>query len=167
MYTNVEHWSEIRRWMLVEGVNRRQIIRATGPHWDTLQNILNHSQPPGYRQQPHGPRPVGTLFIIGGGLKRVSRRTEDCHGSNGNPLKKTFTIVDQLYCMHLPGNKLIHIAGHPTQRFGNLRFRFTFASHFGRRAVAAVAASGVVCAIHQRLTIRRVVGKAGRQRLVR
>jgi transposase len=50
----MEQWSEIRRRVLVEGVSRRQIIRETGMHWETLQKVLAHSEPPGYRQ--HHPR---------------------------------------------------------------------------------------------------------------
>ena len=51
MYCDMEQWSEIRRRVLVEGVSRRQILRETGMHWLTLKKILEHSQPPGYRQQ--------------------------------------------------------------------------------------------------------------------
>ena len=46
----MEQWSEIRRRVLVEGVSRRQVLRETGMHWQTLKKILEHSQPPGYRQ---------------------------------------------------------------------------------------------------------------------
>jgi transposase len=56
MYTDMEQWSEIRRRVLVEGVSRRQIIRETGLHWETLQKILAHSEPPGYRQNRRRPR---------------------------------------------------------------------------------------------------------------
>jgi len=52
----MEQWSEIRRRVLVEGVSRRQIIRETGMHWETLQKILAHSEPPGYRQRRPRPR---------------------------------------------------------------------------------------------------------------
>ncbi|MGD0812482.1 MAG: IS21 family transposase, partial [Verrucomicrobiota bacterium] len=52
----MEQWSEIRRRVLVEGVSRRQIIRETGMHWETLQKILTHSEPPGYRQGRPRPR---------------------------------------------------------------------------------------------------------------
>lgn len=51
MYRNMEQWSEIRRRVLVDGVSRRQILRETGMHWLTLKKVLEHSQPPGYRQQ--------------------------------------------------------------------------------------------------------------------
>src|SRR5919201_1485409 len=56
MYRNMEDWSEIRRRVLVEGVSRRQILRETGMHWLTLKKILEHSEPPGYRQQQPRPR---------------------------------------------------------------------------------------------------------------
>ena len=50
MYRNMDDWAEIRRRVLVEGVSRRQILRETGLHRQTLQKILEHSEPPGYRQ---------------------------------------------------------------------------------------------------------------------
>ncbi len=63
VYTYMEQWSEIRRRVLVEGVSRRQIIRETGMHWDTLQKILAHSEPPGYRQQhPRARKKLGSFL---------------------------------------------------------------------------------------------------------
>lgn len=47
----MDDWSEIRRLVLVEGVSRRQILRERKMHWRTLQKILEHAGPPGYRQQ--------------------------------------------------------------------------------------------------------------------
>lgn len=47
----MNEWTEIRRRVLAEGMSRRQILRETGMHWLTLQKILAHSEPPGYRQQ--------------------------------------------------------------------------------------------------------------------
>lgn len=53
MYTNMKLWLEIRRRVLVEGVSKRQIIRETGLHWQTLEKILQHASPPGYcRSKP-------------------------------------------------------------------------------------------------------------------
>ena len=46
----MEQWSELRRRVLVEGVSKRQVLRETGLHWQTLKKILEHSEPPGYRQ---------------------------------------------------------------------------------------------------------------------
>ena len=53
----MEQWTEIRRRVLVEGVSKRQILRETGMHWSTLQKILTHSAPPGYRQTQPRPQP--------------------------------------------------------------------------------------------------------------
>jgi transposase len=72
MYRNMEDWSEIRRRVLVEGVSRRQILRETKMHWLTLKKILEHSEPPGYRQQK--PRPQKKL---GAFLERIRQILKD------------------------------------------------------------------------------------------
>ena len=68
----MEQWSEIRRRVLVEGVSKRQILRETGLHWRTLEKILGHSAPPGYRQGR--PRPKGK---IGPFVERIGQILED------------------------------------------------------------------------------------------
>ena len=68
MYRNMEDWSEIRRRVLVEGVSRRQILRETKMHWLTLKKILEHSEPPGYRQQQPRPRKK-----LGAHLERIQQ----------------------------------------------------------------------------------------------
>jgi hypothetical protein len=50
----MEQWATLRRKLLVDGISKRQILRETGMHWQTLEKILTHSQPPGYRRtKPH------------------------------------------------------------------------------------------------------------------
>src|ERR1017187_10244987 len=63
MYRNMENWTEIRRGVLVDGVSRRQILRETGMHRQTLKKILDHSEPPGYRQQKPRPRKKLGAFV--------------------------------------------------------------------------------------------------------
>jgi transposase len=46
----MQDWAKIRRRVLVEGVSKRQVCREEGLHWDTLQKILTHPEPPGYRR---------------------------------------------------------------------------------------------------------------------
>jgi len=53
----MEWWSEIRRRVLAEGVSKRQILRETGIHWETLEKVLTHSEPPGYRMDQPRQRP--------------------------------------------------------------------------------------------------------------
>jgi len=60
VYTDMEMWRDIRRRILVEGEAKRQICREYGIHFRTLQKILEHSEPPGYRQsKPREKRKIG------------------------------------------------------------------------------------------------------------
>lgn len=59
----MEQWSEIRRRVLVEGDSKRQILRETGMHWRTLEKILAHSEPPGYRLGAPKPKPKIGPFL--------------------------------------------------------------------------------------------------------
>jgi hypothetical protein len=56
----MEMWRDIRRRILVEGEAKRKICREYGIHFRTLQKILEHSEPPGYRQsKPREKRKIG------------------------------------------------------------------------------------------------------------
>jgi len=60
MYTDMKQWADIRRRVLVQGISKRQIILETGMHWQTLEKILTHSVPPGYRlRKPRPQRKIG------------------------------------------------------------------------------------------------------------
>ena len=54
---DMDQWLSIRRRILQEGVSKRQILRETGMHWETLQKILTHPSPPGYRRQEPPQKP--------------------------------------------------------------------------------------------------------------
>ena len=68
MLRDMYQWAEIRRRVKVEGVSKRHILRETGMHWKTLNKILEHSGPPGYRLGK--PRAKGK---IGAHLERIAR----------------------------------------------------------------------------------------------
>ena len=55
MFIDMENWAEIRRRVLADGQSKRSVCREFDIHWDTLQKILHHSEPPGYRRA--APRP--------------------------------------------------------------------------------------------------------------
>ena len=38
----IDQWIENLRRVLVEEVSKRQILRATGMHWQTLEKVLRH-----------------------------------------------------------------------------------------------------------------------------
>ena len=53
---DIELWERVRRKVLVEGQSKRQVMREEGLSWETLQKILAHSAPPGYRQKQARPK---------------------------------------------------------------------------------------------------------------
>lgn len=106
MFTNMEIWAEIRRRVLVDGLTKRAACREYGIHWDTLEKILDHAEPPGYRRTAPRPRPklgpfLGVIHqILEDDRKapkkqrhtavRIFERLRDEHGYEGRP-----TIVKQ------------------------------------------------------------------------
>src|SRR3954447_16625234 len=59
----MENWAEIRRRVLVDGLSRRAACREFDIHWDTLQKILDHPEPPGYRRTAPRPGPKLDPFL--------------------------------------------------------------------------------------------------------
>ena len=100
--TDMELWSEIRRKVLVEGVSKRAICREYGVGWWTLEKMLAHPEPPGYRHRVLRGRPrlgafVGVIDEILAGdadpstprkqrhtARRVFERLRDEHGYAGS-----------------------------------------------------------------------------------
>jgi transposase len=98
----MEQWNEIRRKVLVEGVSRRQIYREYGVGWRTLEKMLAHAEPPGYRREVPRARPKLGAFVgvIDGILavdadpstprkqrhtaRRIFERLRDEHGYKGS-----------------------------------------------------------------------------------
>ncbi len=65
MFTDMEQWAEIRRLIKVEERSKRSVCRQFRIHWDTLVKILEHTEPPGYRQaQPRAKRKIGPFLEV-------------------------------------------------------------------------------------------------------
>ena len=45
----MQQWAEIRQKYYCDGVSKRQLLRETGMHRLTLEKVLSHGAPPGYR----------------------------------------------------------------------------------------------------------------------
>jgi transposase len=54
----MELWSEVRRRVLTGELSMRQARKEYGLHWDTLQKILQHEEPPGYQKKKPREKPV-------------------------------------------------------------------------------------------------------------
>ena len=98
MFTNMEKWAEIRRRVLGGELSKRAACAEYEIHWDTLQKILTHSEPPGYRKrQPRRSKLEPFLPVIHEILeqdrsvkrkqrhtgKRIFERLRDEHGYSG------------------------------------------------------------------------------------
>jgi len=57
VYREMKRWAEIRFAVLREKKSKREVLRETGMHWTTLEKILHHAEPPGYRLSKERPRP--------------------------------------------------------------------------------------------------------------
>jgi transposase len=50
VYTDMDLWVQVRRYVLAEGHSKRSACKAFGLNWRTMQKMLDHPEPPGYRQ---------------------------------------------------------------------------------------------------------------------
>jgi transposase len=63
VFTDMGNWAEIRRRVLVDGQSKRSVCREFEIHWDTLQKVLDHPEPPGYHRTAPRPRPKLDPFL--------------------------------------------------------------------------------------------------------
>jgi transposase len=63
VFTDMDNGIEIRRRVLVDGQSKRSVRREFEIHRDTLQKILNHTGPPGYRRNAPRSRPKLEPFL--------------------------------------------------------------------------------------------------------
>ncbi len=63
LYVDMEFWTEVRRQVLVEGLSKRGAVKRYGISWHTLQKILDHEEPPGYRQKQPRSKPKIAEFL--------------------------------------------------------------------------------------------------------
>jgi len=63
MLRDMHNWTEIRRLVLTEKKSKRAVCREFSLHWQTLEKILSHPEPPGYRQRQPRERPKLAPFL--------------------------------------------------------------------------------------------------------
>lgn len=95
MYRDMEQWGKIRRQVLVEGKSRRSVLKEHGMHWKTLEKILGHEEPPGYRQDRGRERPVIGPFI--GVIESILEADKGVHKKQRHTAKR---IWDRLKDEH-------------------------------------------------------------------
>jgi transposase len=81
----MDWWTKIRLEVLRGETSKREILRREGIHWETLEKILAHSEPPGYRIDRARPKPK-----IGPYLERIEQIIE---ADKDFPKKQRHTAV--------------------------------------------------------------------------
>ncbi|WP_406694323.1 hypothetical protein V5E97_24930 [Singulisphaera sp. Ch08] len=88
----MQNWAEIRRRVLVDGQSKRSICREFDIHWDTLQKILLHNEPPGYRQNLPRSRPKLEPFLPI--IHQILQDDRKRRGSSGIPFVASFNALE-------------------------------------------------------------------------
>ena len=63
MYRDMNIWTEIRRLVLSGQKSKRAVCEEYQIHWKTLEKILAHEEPPGYRMQKPRAKPKLGRFL--------------------------------------------------------------------------------------------------------
>ncbi len=91
MYTDMERWESIRRRVLVEHVSWRRILRETGMHWQTLEKILEHSTPPGYRANAAREKPKLGKYLPR--IRQIIEEDREVHRKQRHTAKRIFERI--------------------------------------------------------------------------
>jgi transposase len=88
VFRNMEKWVEIRRKVLADEASKRAICREYKIHWDTLQRMLQHAEPPAYRQQEPRKKPkIGAFVPI---IHEILKRDQQVHRKQRHTAKRIF-----------------------------------------------------------------------------
>ena len=139
MYADMEFWTEVRRRVLTDELSKRAACREYELSWHTLEKILTHQEPPGYRQKQPRRKPKLEPFlpIIHEILQqdrqapkkqrhtawRILERLRDEHGFPGG-----YTIVKDAVRAWKQGDQevflpLLHPPGEAQVDFGEARIK--------------------------------------------
>ncbi len=95
MHTDMLEWSEIRRRVLVEGASKRSVLAEYGIGWRTLEKILHHPEPPGYRQST--PRPKTKLGPYLAVIEQILASDRDAPPKQHHTSKRIFERLRDEY----------------------------------------------------------------------
>ena len=91
----MDQWTEIRRRVLVDEQSKLSVCQEFGIHWDTLTKMLEHAEPPGYRQRPPRDKPKIGPFL--GIIDEILRQDQKVHCKQRNTKKRIFQRLKKEY----------------------------------------------------------------------
>ena len=84
----MDQWTEIRRRVLLNKQSKRSVCREFRIHWDTLVKMLEHAEPPGYRErQPRHTPKIGPFLGI---IDEILRQDRQVHRKQRHTKKRIF-----------------------------------------------------------------------------
>jgi transposase len=91
----MDKWTKIRQRVLVDGQSKRSVCQEFGIHWDTLTKILEHSEPPGYRQrEPRGKPKIGPFLGV---IEEILRQDRKVHRKQRHTKRRIFERLRSEY----------------------------------------------------------------------
>lgn len=87
MFTDMEKWIEIRRRVLGGEISKRAACDQYDIHWDTLQKILTHTEPPGYRLTQRRPSKLEPFLPI---IEEILKTDRQVHRKQRHTAKRIF-----------------------------------------------------------------------------
>lgn len=93
VYVNMQQWLEIRRRVLREGVSKRQIMRETGMHWETLKKILEQPSPAGYQRVKSPKKPKIDPYL--GRIQEILEQDKFVHSKQRHTAKRIWEVLQE------------------------------------------------------------------------
>jgi len=84
---DMEQWARVRRKILIEHRSKRSVMAEEGLHWETLQKMLAHSRPPGYRRAKKAERRIDPYVEW---VRRVLERDREVPRKQRHTAKRIF-----------------------------------------------------------------------------
>lgn len=87
VYTDMEQWAEIRRRVLTGQISKRAACKEYGIHWDTLEKMLTHSEPPGYRRTKSRASKLDPFLPV---IQQILQEDKSSHRKQRHTAKRIF-----------------------------------------------------------------------------
>ena len=87
VFTDMEIWVEVRRLVLTGELSKRAACREYEIHWQTLEKILSHSEPPGYQTTKPRPSIVDPFLPI---IEEILKSDRQVHRKQHHTARRIF-----------------------------------------------------------------------------
>jgi transposase len=87
----MKFWTDVRRYVLTQGHSKRSACRHFSIHWQTLEKILEHPEPPGYRRhQQVGQKKIDQFLPI---LHQILKDDRKAPRKQRHTIRRVFEVL--------------------------------------------------------------------------